>query len=211
MRKGPRDLWYRDAGAPRSLLSLSGPSHPPSGDVEPSDCTTGYAGLSIRGPLPARPSTSRGAFGFREGHIRPSMAGRVGGTGYPARDDDPSRRPLGTRVRDGFRGPAGRTLPGADTAVETADWSVPIGTGAAEAGELCFVDGVRRVELRVLADEGAARAPGLFGSFAVGAVRCDGRAGFDEHRIRRALIIGGGLPAGALDIPAERRGCGSTR
>lgn len=102
----------------------------------------------------------------------------------------------------GFEARLDEPCPVADTTVETADWAAPIATGAPEAGELCFVDGVRRVELRVLADEDGARAPGLFGSFAVGAVRCDGRAGFDEHRIRRALIVGGGLPARALDVQA---------
>ena len=64
------------------------------------------------------------------------------------------------------------------------------------------VDGVRRVELRLLADEGPARAPGLFGSFAVGSVRCDGRAAFDQHLVGRALIVGGGLPAACQDVPA---------
>jgi hypothetical protein len=102
----------------------------------------------------------------------------------------------------GFEARLDEPCPSADTGVETADWTAPIGTGAPQAQELCFVDGVRRIELRLLADEAGARAPGLFGSFAVGAVRCDGRATFDEHRIRRALIVGGGLPATAKDVPA---------
>jgi hypothetical protein len=102
----------------------------------------------------------------------------------------------------GFEARVDEPYPAADTAVETADWTTPLGTAAASAGSVCFVDGVRRVELRVLADEGPARAPGLFGSFAVGAVRCDGRAAFDEHLVGRALIVGGGLPARSIDIAA---------
>ncbi len=99
----------------------------------------------------------------------------------------------------------------ADVSVETSDWSRAIAPPAVSApGIVCFVDGVRRVELRVLADDGDARAPGLFGSFAVGAVRCDGRAAFDEHRVGRALVVGGGLRAEDAEVRAGH-GCLSYR
>jgi hypothetical protein len=50
------------------------------------------------------------------------------------------------------------------------------------------------VDLRLLADEGERRVPGLFGSYAVGVVRCDEQAVFQEHRVCRAIILGGGVP-----------------
>lgn len=91
--------------------------------------------------------------------------------------------------------------PHVDPFVETEDWAVPIAGGGAPPGELWFVDGVRRVELRLVADEGGLRVPGLFGSFAVGSVRCDGSATFAEHRVGRSLILGGGMAHGRVELP----------
>ncbi len=89
----------------------------------------------------------------------------------------------------------------ADAALETADWTRPVTPErSAVSGTVWFVDGVRRVELRVEGRDDQARAPGLFGSFAVGAVRCDGRATFDEHRVGRRVVIGGGLPVTASEV-----------
>src|SRR5689334_3595058 len=73
-----------------------------------------------------------------------------------------------------------------DALVERSDWSTAVVPGATEGGVLCFVDGVRRIELRVVADVEGRRVPGLFGSYAVGSVRCDGPAAFDRHRVCRA-------------------------
>jgi hypothetical protein len=95
-------------------------------------------------------------------------------------------------------------LPQADPFVETADWSSPIATPRDPPEELWFVDGVRRVELRLLADEGGLRVPGLFGSYAVGAVRCRGAAAFDEHRVGRSLILGGGVEHAAVTVACGR-------
>jgi hypothetical protein len=91
----------------------------------------------------------------------------------------------------------------ADTTLETDDWTHPIAPPERPSdAPVFFVDGVRRVELRVLARDGDASAPGLFGSYAVGAVRCDGRAAFDQHRVERKVVVGGGLPVQAAEIPA---------
>lgn len=79
-----------------------------------------------------------------------------------------------------------------DPFVETADWSRGL-SGVPRPAALAFVDGVRRVEVRLLASDGDRRAPGLFGSYAAGAVHSDGAARFGEHRVRRALVVGGGL------------------
>ena len=77
--------------------------------------------------------------------------------------------------------------------VERDDWSSPVPTGPAEPGPVWFVDGVRRVEVRLLADQDDRRAPGLFGSYAAGSVCCDGTATFDRHHVGRAVVLGGGL------------------
>ncbi|HZD18921.1 MAG TPA: hypothetical protein VE669_12340 [Actinomycetota bacterium] len=89
----------------------------------------------------------------------------------------------------------------ADPSVETEDWSRPLAPPPAPPQTVWFVDGVRRVELRVIADEDGRRAPGLFGSWAVGSVRCDGRAAFAEHRIGRAVVLGGGFATEPIRIP----------
>src|SRR5437016_5339368 len=103
----------------------------------------------------------------------------------------------------GFQARADEPCPDADTSVETDDWSKPVAPPSAAAGQIvCFVDGVRRVDLRLMATDEGVSAPGLFGSFAVGAVRCDGRASFGEHRVGRAVVVGGGLPAARAEIPA---------
>jgi hypothetical protein len=88
----------------------------------------------------------------------------------------------------------------ADPFVETTDWSSPITPEPARREPIWFVDGVRRVELRLLADEGQVRAPALFGSFAVGSVRCDERATFGEHRVERAVIAACGLTLTRIEV-----------
>jgi hypothetical protein len=80
--------------------------------------------------------------------------------------------------------------------VETGDWSSPLDVeGAAPPGPVWFVDGVRRVEVRLVADADGRRVPGLFGSHAVGSVCSDGTATFGEHRVGRVLVTGGGIEA----------------
>jgi hypothetical protein len=94
----------------------------------------------------------------------------------------------------GFEARLDETSATADPDVETTDWSRPFSPGEHPETPLWFVDGVRRIELRVLADDDAGRrGPGLFGSWAVGSVRCDGRAVFGEHDVGRAVVLGGGL------------------
>jgi hypothetical protein len=90
-----------------------------------------------------------------------------------------------------------------DPMVETGDWSAARVPSAHEECPLWFVDGVRRVELRLIADQDGRRAPGLFGSHAVGSVRCDGgSAAFSDSAIGRAIVLGGGLRPEAIDVEA---------
>jgi uncharacterized protein len=94
-----------------------------------------------------------------------------------------------------------------DPTIETADWSRAIEPTAGPGGPLLFVDGVRRVELRVLAEDGGRRAWGLAGSYAVGAVRSDGRATFEPVVVGRILALGAAIEAPDLLV---RVGSGET-
>lgn len=95
-----------------------------------------------------------------------------------------------------------------DTTVEQARWSA-VRPEQAPPGAIQLVDGVRRVEAHAFADVDPGGDPlglegfdeprfGLFGSFAVGAVRCEGdRAWFldDAFRLERRYFQAGGDPA----------------
>lgn len=87
-----------------------------------------------------------------------------------------------------------------DPFVETEDWGRPRAARPAERAPIWFIDGVRRVDLRLLADDDGRRVPGLFGTYAVGCARCDGRAEFRDHEIGRALVLGGGARADRAEV-----------
>jgi hypothetical protein len=89
-----------------------------------------------------------------------------------------------------------------DTAVETDDWTAPLSVPSPEACPIWFVDGVRRVELRLVAQDSGRRAAGLFGSYAVGSVVCDGKSTFAEHLVCRSVVLAGGLPAQRVEVSA---------
>ena len=96
---------------------------------------------------------------------------------------------------------AGQDEPAAavDPFVELADWSAPLPS----PGRHCpvwFVDGVRRIELRLVAEGDGKRVVGLFGSYAVGTVACDGRASFGEELIGRSVVLAGGLAPSRVDV-----------
>lgn len=91
-------------------------------------------------------------------------------------------------------------LPHTDPMVESSDWSSARVPPAAEPCPLWFVDGVRRAELRLVATDDGRTVPGLFGSMAVGSVRCDGAASFGESLVDRAVVLGGGMPPDRVDI-----------
>lgn len=95
------------------------------------------------------------------------------GMGFEARPDEPPAR--------------------VDANVETEDWSAPRRPSPAPYGPVWFVDGVRRIDQRLLVSDGTRRSFGLFGTFAAGAVRSDGRATFEDHVVDRLLVTGGGL------------------
>jgi hypothetical protein len=102
---------------------------------------------------------------------------------------------------------AGQDEPAAevDASVESARWSAPLPCPPTESIAL-FVDGVRRAELRLVAEDGGKRVVGLFGSYAVGTVVCDGRATFGEEQVCRSVVLAGGMvPARVeLEVGSER-------
>jgi uncharacterized protein len=93
-----------------------------------------------------------------------------------------------------------------DPTIETADWSHAIVPSIGPPGPLIFVDGVRRVDMRVLAEDGGRRAWGLAGSYAVGAVRSDGRATFEAAVVGRVLALGGAIESADLVVQAGAAG-----
>jgi hypothetical protein len=139
-----------------------------------------------------------------ERQFRPEVLSGVGGATYHAPMPLLRADPWDPEFGMGFQAATEEaSASGADPFVETEDWSTPLSPAdAAEITPLWFVDGVRRVDLRLVADEGERRVPGLFGSYAVGAVRAEGRATFADHRVCRAIVLGGGMVPDRVEVPA---------
>lgn len=87
-----------------------------------------------------------------------------------------------------------------DAAIEQAplEWREVRPTGPQPLLRLVFVDGVRRIEGRLVVSNAAQVVHGAIGSFGVGAVRQrDGRAHFAEHHLGRVVIFGSGVTPGS--------------
>jgi uncharacterized protein len=91
-----------------------------------------------------------------------------------------------------------------DPEVETSDWSRPLEPPPCPREPLTFVDGVMRIDLRVLANDGNRSTWGLLGSFGAAGVRCAESATFVgmDDPIGRALILGGRLNSDPLEVTA---------
>lgn len=94
------------------------------------------------------------------------------------------------------------------TVEEPGSWAPVRSASPPPEGCVVFVDGVRRIELRVVARDGDRRAQGLFGSYAIGCARVNGTATFGEHEVSRHVILGGGLSPEAATIPCGRNPVG---
>jgi hypothetical protein len=87
----------------------------------------------------------------------------------------------------------------AEPFIETDDWDHALAPDAGpqgsdlQAAPVWFVDGVRRVEQRLIATDGSRRGHALFGTYAAGTVRADGRASFGRVVVRHALVLGSRL------------------
>jgi uncharacterized protein len=113
---------------------------------------------------------------------------------------DPWRPDFGAGAEAGFDEDMTKVV--VDPSVETGDWSRPLAPSPCPPEPVTFVDGVMRTELRVLASDGDERAWGLLGSYAAGAVRCDGTATVisEEEPIGRALVLGSRIPAESIEL-----------
>lgn len=90
---------------------------------------------------------------------------------------------------------------GLDLGVEVDGVWSPVPAPPARSAVCCaFIDGVRRIDLRLFAEEGDEAAPGLAGSWAVGSAWSSLPPEISDVRLGRELVVGGGLPAAALDV-----------
>jgi hypothetical protein len=80
-----------------------------------------------------------------------------------------------------------------DIRVESPAWSAVRPPGGPAVRRLAFVDGVRRIEHRLLVEDGDRTVFGLLGSFGVGAVVVDGTARVGYETVGRLMVCGGGL------------------
>ena len=97
-------------------------------------------------------------------------------------------------------------VPGLELGVEVEGAWNPVPAPAPRSNVCCaFVDGVRRIDLRLFAEDGDAAAPALAGSWAVGAAWSSLPPEIADVRLGRELVVGGGLSADALDIEIGQR------
>lgn len=97
-----------------------------------------------------------------------------------------------------------------DLAVETARWAaIDPPPAPTRPAPLVFIDGVRRIDARVLAATDAnGPVTGLLGSYAVGALRASDREPeLIGHMIGRLLILGGGAEHALLSLALPGGGC----
>lgn len=88
-----------------------------------------------------------------------------------------------------------------DTGVETATWAAVRPAGAPPPRRMAFVDGVRRIEHRLLVDSGGGTVFGLLGSYGVGAAVVAGVARVAHETIGRVAVTGGGLRLDPFSAP----------
>jgi hypothetical protein len=94
-----------------------------------------------------------------------------------------------------------------DVTVERADWEPVRPTASPNPARVYFVDGVRRVEHRLLVEGDEGSLYGLLGSFGVGAACLGNKSARITHEhIGRLCVVGGGvlLPGVNAPVPAGR-------
>jgi uncharacterized protein len=92
-----------------------------------------------------------------------------------------------------------------DVRVERAVWEAVRPERVPVAARIAFVDGVRRIERRLIVAEGEHRFFGLLGSFGVGAVSVDSSARVGHEMTGRVLVTGGGFQARPFDATVDGR------
>jgi hypothetical protein len=98
---------------------------------------------------------------------------------------------------------------GLDLSVDEAGPWLPITTVTLDRVPCCvFIDGVRRIDVRLFAEEGDVSAPGLAGSWAVGCAWSTRPPAIANVQVGRALVTGGGLTPPTLETRiGEQRLC----
>jgi hypothetical protein len=96
--------------------------------------------------------------------------------------------------------------PALDFGVEVdGSWSPVTAPGSRRNVCCALVDGVRRIDVRLFAEDGDQAAPALAGSWAVGAAWSSLPPKIADVRMGRELVVAGGLSADALDIEVGAR------
>jgi hypothetical protein len=96
-----------------------------------------------------------------------------------------------------------------DLEIETGDWRGVRPPPAPLPDRAWFVDGVRRIEHRLLLerDEGDRTVFGLLASFAVGATEVTDAARVGQERVRRVACVGSGLRIAPFEAPLTGGAC----
>ena len=92
-----------------------------------------------------------------------------------------------------------------DIRAERAVWEAVRPAAEPLAARIAFVDGVRRIERRLVVVEGERSFFGLLGSYGVGAVCVDSSARVGHEMTGRVLVTGGGFKAQPFDAPVDGR------
>lgn len=93
-----------------------------------------------------------------------------------------------------------------DLRVERDDWVALRPLPAPAPRRAFFVDGVRRIEHRLLIEDGARTVFGLLASFGVGAVEVGERTRVGHERVGRVAVAGGALALDPLEVVLGRHG-----
>jgi hypothetical protein len=90
---------------------------------------------------------------------------------------------------------------GLDLTVDVGGAWSPIGASVPSGVPCCaFVDGVRRIDVRLFAEESNVSAPGLAGSWAAGCAWSSRPPSVGEIRVGRVVVTGGGLMPPRLEV-----------
>jgi hypothetical protein len=95
---------------------------------------------------------------------------------------------------------------GLDLGVEVEGPWAPIPSRRREDLPCCaFVDGVRRIDVRLFAEQNGTAAPGLAGSWAVGCAWSTRPPRISDVIVGRELVLGGGLLPEPMEVPLGRQ------
>jgi hypothetical protein len=87
-----------------------------------------------------------------------------------------------------------------DTSLETEEWKPLCPTALPLQPRIFFIDGVRRIEHRLLVEMEQQTVFGLAGSFAIGATEIAAKACVTHQKVERVASVGGGLSIGSWSI-----------